>query len=44
MVGFDDALSDARFVVTGEGALDEQTLHGKEVAGVVAPALPRSTH
>jgi glycerate kinase len=31
-VGYDDAMREARFVVTGEGRLDEQTLHGKLVA------------
>ncbi|UQS25329.1 glycerate kinase [Amycolatopsis thermalba] len=34
LVGFDDALRGARLVVTGEGSLDEQTLHGKTPAGV----------
>ena len=34
-VGFDDAMGSARFVVTGEGRLDEQTLEGK-AAGEVA--------
>jgi glycerate kinase len=38
MVGFGSALSDARFVVTGERALGEQTLHGKAMAGVAARA------
>ncbi len=31
---FDDKLSSAQLVLTGEGALDEQTLRGKTVAGV----------
>src|SRR4029077_4897912 len=33
LLAFTDRLSDARLVVTGEGALDEQTLHGKAPAG-----------
>jgi len=33
-VGFDERLREAAFVVTGEGALDEQTLAGKVVAEV----------
>ncbi len=33
-VGFDDRLRRASFVVTGEGAMDEQTLTGKAVAEV----------
>lgn len=41
MVGFREQLAGADLVVTGEGALDEQTLHGKAVAGVAAAA--RST-
>jgi glycerate 2-kinase len=38
LVGFDDRVSRADLVVTGEGALDEQTLHGKAPAGVAAAA------
>jgi glycerate kinase len=38
MVGFEEQLTDADLVITGEGALDEQTLHGKAVAGVSAVA------
>lgn len=38
LVGFDAELAGARLVVTGEGALDEQTLSGKAPAGVVARA------
>jgi glycerate kinase len=33
-VGFDSAMREARFVVTGEGRLDAQTLEGKAVAEV----------
>jgi glycerate 2-kinase len=46
LLGFADRLPGARLVVTGEGALDEQTLHGKAPAGVAraaaeaAPDLP----
>ncbi|MFD3404912.1 glycerate kinase [Kribbella sp. NPDC058693] len=38
MVGFEEQLAGADLVITGEGALDEQTLHGKAVAGVAATA------
>ena len=38
MLGFDDALTGARLVVTGEGRLDTQTLRGKAPAGVAARA------
>lgn len=38
LVGFADQLAGATLVVTGEGALDEQTLHGKAPAGVAAAA------
>jgi glycerate kinase len=31
---FDDALRHSTLVLTGEGALDEQTLSGKTIAGV----------
>jgi glycerate 2-kinase len=46
LLSFADQLAGARLVVTGEGALDTQTLHGKAPAGVarmtaaVAPGLP----
>ena len=36
LLSFADHLPGARLVVTGEGALDEQTLHGKAPAGVAA--------
>ncbi len=39
LVGFADALPDARLVITGEGSLDEQTLSGKAPAGVAAAAV-----
>ena len=38
LVGFPDQLLGARLVVTGEGRLDEQTLHGKAPAGVADAA------
>lgn len=38
LVGFHRQLAGARLVVTGEGSLDEQTLHGKAPAGVAAAA------
>ncbi|MFI1414312.1 glycerate kinase [Streptomyces sp. NPDC020707] len=38
VLGFASALERATLVITGEGALDEQTLHGKAPAGVAAAA------
>jgi glycerate 2-kinase len=38
LLSFGDHLRDARLVITGEGALDEQTLHGKAPAGVARAA------
>ncbi|RBM20776.1 glycerate kinase [Streptomyces sp. PT12] len=38
VLGFEAALGRADLVVTGEGSLDEQTLHGKAPAGVAAGA------
>lgn len=38
ILGFAPALARATLVVTGEGSLDEQTLHGKAPAGVAAAA------
>jgi glycerate kinase len=38
LVGFDEQLTGAQLVITGEGSLDEQTLHGKAPAGVAARA------
>lgn len=37
-VGLDDALRGADWVITGEGRLDEQSLHGKVVSGVATRA------
>ncbi|MEU6343807.1 glycerate kinase [Streptomyces sp. NPDC046977] len=41
MLGFAQALERADLVITGEGSLDEQTLHGKAPAGVAAAARAR---
>ncbi|WP_112238376.1 glycerate kinase [Kribbella monticola] len=38
LVGFHERVEDVELVITGEGALDEQTLRGKAVAGVAAAA------
>lgn len=38
VLGFAPALARADLVITGEGSLDEQTLHGKAPAGVAAAA------
>ncbi len=38
LVGFPEALTTARMVITGEGSLDEQTLNGKAPAGVASLA------
>lgn len=38
LLGFPAALDRAELVITGEGSLDEQTLHGKAPAGVAAAA------
>jgi glycerate kinase len=38
LVGFGTVLPGARLVITGEGSLDRQTLHGKAPAGVAAAA------
>jgi glycerate kinase len=41
MLGFEEALARADLVITGEGSLDEQTLHGKAPAGVAGAARAR---
>jgi glycerate kinase len=41
LVRFDEQLDGVDLVVTGEGSLDQQTLHGKAVAGVAARAAQR---
>jgi glycerate kinase len=38
VLGFAPALERASLVITGEGSLDEQTLHGKAPAGVASAA------
>ncbi|MEV6286156.1 glycerate kinase [Kribbella sp. NPDC051770] len=38
LVGFTERLAGVDLVVTGEGALDDQTLHGKAVSGVASAA------
>jgi glycerate kinase len=43
LVGFDDHLADADAVVTGEGRIDDQTLHGKLPYVVAKHAAPRPT-
>ncbi len=39
LIGFHDQLEGAQLVITGEGRLDEQTLHGKAPAGVAIAAV-----
>jgi glycerate kinase len=41
VLGFADALGRADLVITGEGSLDEQTLHGKAPVGVAQAARAR---
>lgn len=43
-VGFDDIISDADMIFTGEGKLDTQSLRGKVVAGVAARAARRAAN
>lgn len=38
LLGFQERLAEADFVITGEGSLDEQTLSGKAPAGVASAA------
>ncbi|WP_274563805.1 glycerate kinase [Streptomyces spiramyceticus] len=42
VLGFGPALERATLVITGEGSLDEQTLHGKAPAGVAAAARAKN--
>lgn len=42
LVGLRRSLAEADLVITGEGSLDEQTLHGKAPAGVAASARAAS--
>jgi glycerate kinase len=41
LAGFDERVAGAALVVTGEGSLDEQTLHGKAVLGVASRVRSR---
>jgi len=41
LTGFAEALDDADLVITGEGSLDAQSLHGKLISGVAAAARDR---
>ncbi|WP_262698007.1 MULTISPECIES: glycerate kinase [Streptomyces] len=41
LLGFGEALAGADLVITGEGSLDDQTLHGKAPAGVASRARAR---
>jgi glycerate kinase len=41
MTGFDEHLAWADVVFTGEGKIDEQTAHGKLIAGITARARPK---
>ncbi|MDC6352088.1 glycerate kinase [Zeaxanthinibacter sp. PT1] len=38
LAGFDEKLRDADWIITGEGKLDEQTLAGKTISGVITSA------
>ena len=38
MNGFDSQIADANLIITGEGKIDGQTLHGKVVSGIAARA------
>ncbi|NJP45509.1 glycerate kinase [Streptomyces sp. PRB2-1] len=40
VLGFEDAVAGAALVITGEGSLDPQTLHGKAPIGVARAAAP----
>ncbi len=42
MAGFDDAINDADWIITGEGQLDAQTLSGKTISGVLQAAQKRN--
>jgi len=41
LADFDSAIADADWIITGEGQLDEQTLSGKTIDGVIASARRR---
>lgn len=38
LIGFDGVVADADLVITGEGSIDDQTMHGKAPVGVLAAA------
>ena len=38
LADFDNIISDANLIITGEGSIDEQTMHGKAPAGVLKAA------
>ncbi|SIQ10394.1 glycerate kinase [Maribacter ulvicola] len=42
LADFDNAIEGADWIITGEGQLDEQTLSGKTIAGVVSSAKSKS--
>ena len=42
LASFDTALEGADWIITGEGKLDEQTLSGKTIAGVIASAKEKN--
>jgi glycerate kinase len=39
MLNINDAINDVDLVITGEGCLDDQSLHGKVIAGIAARAV-----
>ncbi len=41
LAGFDTAIEDSDWIITGEGQLDEQTLSGKTINGVVVSAAQK---
>lgn len=43
LTDFDTALADADLVITGEGCLDQSSIHGKVVGGVACAARQRGT-
>ena len=38
LTNFDEAIKDADWIITGEGSLDDQTLSGKTISGVLSSA------
>lgn len=41
LIGFDEKIEDANWIITGEGKLDSQTLSGKTIQGVINSAKKR---